>query len=107
MKKSVWISYDLGIKGDYQSLYEWLDNHDAKECGYSLAFLIYDFQEDLFSEIKSDLEEHVNFENGDRVYIIYISPDNKIKGKFIRGKRKGSPWTGYATSGEEVTDSAD
>ena len=70
MKKSVWISYNLGIKGDYQSLYEWLDNHEAKECGYSLVFLI------------------------------YKSQGNKIKGKFIRGSRKKSPWIGYASSGK-------
>lgn len=100
MKKSVWISYNLGIKGDYQSLYEWLDNHEAKEYGYSLAFLIQNMKEDLFSEIKFDLEEQVNFENGDRIYIIYKSQDNKIKGKFIRGSRKKSPWIGYASSGK-------
>jgi len=39
MKKAVWISYDLGIKGDYQGLYSWLDDHDAIECGNSVAFI--------------------------------------------------------------------
>ncbi len=29
----IWLSYDLGIQGDYPSLYEWLDKHQAKECG--------------------------------------------------------------------------
>ena len=30
---TVWISYDLGIRGDYEGLYAWLDSHRAKECG--------------------------------------------------------------------------
>ena len=37
MKKFIWLSYDLGIGGDYESLYSWLDNHEAKECGDSVA----------------------------------------------------------------------
>lgn len=89
MKKSVWISYNLGIKGDYQSLYEWLDNHEAKECGYSLVFLIYNMKEDLFSEIKFDLEEHVNFENGDRIFIIYNRRTIKLKGNLFVERGKG------------------
>ena len=34
MKTStIWISYDLGVRGDYEGLYAWLDSHGAKECG--------------------------------------------------------------------------
>jgi hypothetical protein len=28
-----WISFDLGLQGDYEPLYEWLDRHEALECG--------------------------------------------------------------------------
>lgn len=28
-KKSLWLSYDFGMKGDYSGLYTLLDNHDA------------------------------------------------------------------------------
>ena len=35
MKHFVWISFDLGVKGDYEGMYAWLDSKDAKECGDS------------------------------------------------------------------------
>lgn len=41
MKKAIWISYDLGVKGDYEGLYAWLDDHKAIECGDSVAFINY------------------------------------------------------------------
>jgi hypothetical protein len=44
MQKTIWISFDLGVKGDYEQLYAWLDNHGAKECGPNLATLRYAFQ---------------------------------------------------------------
>lgn len=34
--KTIWISYDLGVGGDYEGLYAWLDNNEATECGDSL-----------------------------------------------------------------------
>lgn len=41
MTKAIWISYDLGIGGDYDGLYRWLANHKAVECGDGLAFFNY------------------------------------------------------------------
>jgi hypothetical protein len=32
MKKAVWISFDLGVQGDYEGLYGWLDRLDAQTC---------------------------------------------------------------------------
>ncbi len=26
MKKALWISYDIGVRGDYEGLYAWLDS---------------------------------------------------------------------------------
>ena len=43
MHTVMWMSYDLGVKGDYEGLYAWLDDHDAKECGNSVAFLRYEY----------------------------------------------------------------
>jgi hypothetical protein len=37
MKKRFWLSYDLGIDGDYDGLYGWLDRIKAIECGDGLA----------------------------------------------------------------------
>ncbi len=55
MKKMVWISYDLGVKGDYEGLYAWLDDHKAKECGNSLAALEYDCTSNLIDELQKDM----------------------------------------------------
>jgi hypothetical protein len=35
--KRYWLSFDLGLRGNYDSLYEWLDAHSASESGDSLA----------------------------------------------------------------------
>ena len=46
MQRSIWLSYDLGVRGDYEGMYSWLENHAAKECGSSVAFLKnYEFYE--------------------------------------------------------------
>lgn len=29
--RTIWISYDLGVQGDYEGLYGWLDTHKARE----------------------------------------------------------------------------
>jgi len=47
MHTAMWMSYDLGVKGDYEGLYAWLDDHDAKECGNSVAFLRYEYSADF------------------------------------------------------------
>ena len=38
IRKAIWLSFDLGVAGDYPGLYKWLDEHDAVECGDSVAF---------------------------------------------------------------------
>jgi hypothetical protein len=107
MKQSIWISYDLGIKGDYSGLYKWLDTHKSKECGNSVAYLSYDFKSDLITELTSDLKNNIEFKNGDRIYIITsIIKDGKPQnvGKYLIGNRKASPWEGYAPVDENLTD---
>ena len=32
-EQMIWLSYDLGVDGDYENLYAWLDHKEAKECG--------------------------------------------------------------------------
>ncbi|MBK8883947.1 MAG: hypothetical protein IPN67_16675 [Bacteroidales bacterium] len=61
MQEAIWISYDLGIKGDYPGLYRWLDSQKAKECGNSCAFLRYSFKSNLRTELKADLEKNISF----------------------------------------------
>ncbi len=100
-KELIWISYDLGIDGDYNGLYSWLDSHKARECGDSIAAITnYDYKTDVAKELIEDLKGKVELRKTDRIYLVFKS-DGKIKGKFIHGGRKRSPWEGYAISYEE------
>lgn len=102
IEKGIWLSYDLGIGGDYPDLYKWLDNHKAKECGNNVAFFTYPIEKKqldvLHVIVGKDIEESVELRPGDRLYIIYQELDGKssrIKGSFICGRRKSNPWEGY------------
>ena len=101
-KQRIWLSYDLGVDGDYEGLYYWLDLHNAKECGDSVATLEFKYEEDLIEELKESLSVSVKIREKDRFYVIYKDELNhQLKGKFIFGKRKVAPWKGYAGEIEE------
>lgn len=105
--RAIWISYDLGIKGDFPGLYSWLDNHDAKESGNSIAFIEYFYKKNLLEEIGIDLKQNVEFKQGDRIYIVrtrIVDSKTKVSGRFIIGKRKSNPWEGYGQKGDDVID---
>ena len=106
--QSIWLSYDLGIKGDYPGLYKWLDTHKAKECGNSVAYFKYSYNSDLVNELKVDLNQNIDFSNGDRIYVVFAQKNKEGKtgtvGKFIINNRKGSPWEGYAPLDENLLD---
>jgi hypothetical protein len=96
MKKAIWLSYDLGVQGDYESLYQWLDSRGAVECGDSLAFFWLDSDGTAIPEqIKKDLEGAIKADSKARIYIIWRQ-DNSVRGKFIFGRHKAPPWSGYA-----------
>jgi hypothetical protein len=105
MKKMVWISYDLGVKGDYEGLYAWLDNHNAKECGNSIAALEFEYSKVLPDELQKELSQSISFAKHDRVYIIWRD-DRKVKGRFLFGKRKAAPWSGYGSQEPEIDEEA-
>jgi len=96
MKKTVWLSFDLAVGGDYENLYAWLDDHAAKECGDGLAMLDFDAEGELLDTLKEDLSKQVNFSKKDRVYAVWRD-DDKTRGRFLVGKRKFAPWEGYGT----------
>jgi len=105
MKLSVWISYDLGIKGDFNGLYQWLDTHQGVECGNSMALIKFEYQNNFLTELKSNLEKFVEIKSTDRIYIIYKNAEkDKTVGRFLIGNRKAAPWTGYAISSETIED---
>ena len=104
MKRAVWLSYDLGIKGDYEKLYAWFDDLEAKECGDNLAFFNYDINNDenLIAKIRKDIKNKVAITKRDRIYVISKDINGNVKGRFIFGKRKSSPWVGYGTKETEI-----
>ncbi|MBT9096942.1 hypothetical protein [Methylovulum psychrotolerans] len=105
MKQAIWLSYDLGVRGDYEGLYAWLDKHQAKECGDNIAHFIYDYTDSLRDDLKADLAQAVQLDKRSRLYVIYQNSDTQtIKGTFLFGGRKASPWLGFADATEEQTD---
>lgn len=102
-KKTFWLSYDLGLKGDYSSMYSWLDKQKAKECGDSFAVFTFDcLTDNPKDEIKKSLLDNVDFMKNDRVYLIWRDETKKVNnGTFIIGNRKPSPWEGYYITNEE------
>ena len=106
-KQRIWISYDLGVNGDYEGIYEWLDFYEAVECGDSLASLVYEYEDNLLKEIQADIKEYCKLDRRDRIYMISVADNGgkrKVAGSFIFGKRKRTPWYGYAEGTLNVED---
>lgn len=104
-KSAIWISYDLGVQGDYESLYAWLDTHGAKECGDSLALLNYEHGGSVKKQLTTDLKKAITVDKRTRIYVIYRDAEtNKNKGAFIFGGRREAPWTGYSPKGAGSVD---
>lgn len=104
-KSTIWISYDLGVRGDYENLYAWLDSQGAKECGDSVAVLTYDHKGSLTDKLKLELKKAFKIDKRTRVYVIYREQaTNKNKGVFLFGGRRAQPWTGYSSSGSVADD---
>ena len=106
MKRAIWISFDLGVRGDYEGMYAWLDKNQAKECGDSLAYLTFQFDGDLLSSLTKDIEESLELvTKKTRVYVIWQDPEsNKMKGRFIFGARKAPSWAGSSGGSESESD---
>jgi hypothetical protein len=98
-KKSFWLSYDFGLRGNYSGLFNFLDNYNAIDCGNSLAYFVYANPDQLeiekvIEKIKAELKSVVNPAESDRIYLIWRD-DTKVKGRFIFGSRKQGAWVGY------------
>jgi hypothetical protein len=93
-KVFLWLSFDLGVRGDYEGMYQFLDAHKAKECGDSLGSFWYDYKKDLIPELLKDLKSHVEVNKRSRLYLIFPKEGKRV-GKFILGKRKAPPWAGF------------
>jgi len=62
----VWLAFDLGVKGDYEALYEWLDAHSAVECTENVARFSYEYTDDLVGELKQHLATALDIGVDDR-----------------------------------------
>lgn len=107
-KQKFWLSYDLGVSGDYEGLYRWLDQHEAEECGDSLAFLSFLYHDhekkDFIGVLREEMEKAFEINNKTRCYIIWKDEKNQIRGSFLFGNRKRPPWTGFAVNQEKIED---
>jgi len=99
-KAAIWLSYDLGLDGDYQSMYEFLDEYGAKECGGSIAFFKFEYKKNARTEIKTLLNKNVVIQPKDRVYLLSMTK-GKFLGGFIFGSRKAPAWAGYHFTDDE------
>jgi len=106
MKRFVWLSFDLGVKGDYEGMYRWLDYHGAKECGDSMAYFEYEYSGNFREAIKKDLNSNVQLDQRrNRIYIVWKS-GTMVTGRFIVGSRRSAPWAGYSGAEEESDDTS-
>ena len=102
MTKWVWISFDLGVGGDYEGMYAWLDDHSAEECGDSVALVKnYEYSKDFVAELREDIKTDVKLTSRARIYAFYGGDDGNVKGTWLVGRRKKAPWTGYGSLEEE------
>jgi hypothetical protein len=102
-KKIIWLSYDLGLRGDYPGLYAILDKWKAQDCGPSLAvFQIENSGKSvgdmnvIIKNLTAEIKKGVELKPTDRIYAIWKDDTtDKMKGRFIFGDRKRPVWEGY------------
>lgn len=96
-KNRYWISFDLGLMGNYSSVYEWLDSLDAKECGPGLATIT---SAKTREHLAVELQQLLKGTPRARAYVISMGQG----GRFIVGNRKAAPWEGFAVSTADSVD---
>ena len=103
MKQLIWLSYDLGVGGDYEGLYSWLDDQKARECGNGVACMMVTYDGTLLETLRDELMKNVSLNKKSRIYVTYKDGE-KRKGRFIFGRRKQPPWEGYGEHVEQLDD---
>jgi hypothetical protein len=90
MKKNrFWLSYDLGLRGNYSVLYSWLDDIGAEDCGDSVATFLFDGDREAVAKVITKLTRKQG-----RMYLIGRNKEGHVTGKCISGRRKAPAWTG-------------
>lgn len=106
--KHIVLNYDLGLRGDYNGLYTFLDNLAAIEIGNCNTAFAMEFTKDEFDiiceELKTKLSQAINIEKTDRIYVIVTDNECKMRGKFLFGDRRRALWEGYGIKKTEGFD---
>lgn len=102
------LNYDFGLKGDYETLYGFLDNRNAIDCGNSTGAFEFNFSggsdlthEEKIEQIQKLIEDKILLTKGDRIYIIVHDKNGQPKGSFIYGHRQRPVWEGYGSRTEK------
>ena len=98
-KTRYWISFDLGLMGNYSRVYEWLDSLGAQECGPGVATVTSAKTRD---QLAADVQRILKGVPRARAYIISMGRG----GRFVAGGRKAAPWEGFAASAANAVDEA-
>jgi hypothetical protein len=99
-KTRVWLNFDLGFDGDWEGLYQFLADHDAKECGANSATFFWPTK-NLKNSLQKALRDAVKIDKRSKIYAIYKAPDG-MHASFMFGKRRSPKWTGYSSSESSV-----
>ena len=98
-----WISFDLGLMGDYSHFYEWLDARGAEECGSGTASIVSTKSLDtIIGEVRDVLKDAPRA----RVYLLSKLSDGRFGGKFVVGGRRKAPWAGFAVRASDAVEYA-
>ena len=92
-KVPVWISYDLGSKGDFTNMYRWLKGYEALECGNSTAQIWYSKERGrkLVPSLRKEIEEAIAINAETRIFIIYRGSKNTLHEKWLIGSTNPTP----------------
>lgn len=96
-KSRYWISFDLGLMGNYSRVYEWLDSLHAQECGPGVATITSTKSRD---QLGAEIQRILKGAPRARAYMISM----KQGGRFVAGGRKAAPWEGFASSSVSSVD---
>lgn len=90
-----WLSFDISLTAQYEKLFAWLDEHDAQECGENFATF---FHEKPYERLVQELQKILNGRS--RAYLIGVLDPAKGRpiGRFVSGRRKAPPWTGFGAT---------
>lgn len=106
-----WLIFDIGLSTSFEKLYSWLDDHKAIECGDNAATFV---TPKSYESIEKEVRNACRNGSGSRVYLIgptkpasaapvptppgSAPSGSQLIGKFVVGRRKSPPWSGFGAT---------